>query len=262
MNITCLFFSFSAAAAACAGTVATCGRYPQSAVCAEHPMVAGAHYVEMTLLEKGRYGARMGVVGQGFDAAGGRRAYQSAEGWLLDTNSGYLCHAGSVSTWEGRPQPREIKPGDVVGLLLDLGQRTLSVYLNGARRGVMVAPETKDYRGEAVAPLAGPLRWAVDVNYGASVRIAAAMPPLPPPLCFSVAGPQVVLSENGNALPSPRPPFSFSLFSPIVRETKCAACPLSAIFLKVKSIIVCAPFIIIMIHHHCIIRAMSYDIDS
>ena len=42
----------------------------QSAVCAEHPMVAGAHYVEMTLLKKGSYGAWMGVVGQGFDVAG------------------------------------------------------------------------------------------------------------------------------------------------------------------------------------------------
>jgi hypothetical protein len=59
-----------------------------------------------------------------------------------------------------------IKQGDVVGLLLDLGQRTLSVYLNGARRGVMVAPGMKNERGEAVAPLAGPLRWVVDVQYG------------------------------------------------------------------------------------------------
>eukprot|EP01046_Picozoa_sp_COSAG06_P103477 COSAG06_NODE_49652_length_324_cov_0.591111_1_plen_56_part_01 len=54
MNITCLCFSFSAAAAACAGTVATKdGGGWQSAVCAEHPMAEGAHYVEMALLEKG-----------------------------------------------------------------------------------------------------------------------------------------------------------------------------------------------------------------
>jgi hypothetical protein len=65
----------------------------------------------------------------------------------------------------------------VVGLLLDLGQRTLSVYLNGARRGVMVAPGMKNTRGEAVAPLAGPLRWAVDVGNGASVRIERKPPP-------------------------------------------------------------------------------------
>eukprot|EP01046_Picozoa_sp_COSAG06_P051142 COSAG06_NODE_8277_length_2213_cov_2.302501_3_plen_123_part_01 len=112
----------------------------QPAVCAEHPMVAGAHYVEMTLLQQGRFGASMGVVGQGFDAAGGGMAFMSAEGWLLGTNNGGLYHAGRASNWEGQPQVDEIKQGDVVGLLLDVGQRTLSVYLNGAWRGVMVAP--------------------------------------------------------------------------------------------------------------------------
>eukprot|EP01046_Picozoa_sp_COSAG06_P029900 COSAG06_NODE_2808_length_6249_cov_12.456585_4_plen_191_part_00 len=154
-----------------AGTVATSGSW-QSAVCAEHPMVAGAHYVEMTLLEDGYGGAYMGVAGQGFDVAGGELAFQSAEGWLLSTVGGYLRHVSSYSKWEGMPQQGEIKQGDVVGLLLDLGQRTLSLYLNGARRGVMVAPGMKDTYGRAVASLAGPLRWAVDVDEGASVRIA------------------------------------------------------------------------------------------
>jgi hypothetical protein len=89
-----LRFQFSAAAAACAGTVATkfssvilkqwYGDGVQSAVCAEHPMVAGAHYVEMTLVEKSSNSAYMGVVGQGFDAAGRGGARMSAEGWMLD----------------------------------------------------------------------------------------------------------------------------------------------------------------------------------
>ena len=60
-------------------------------------MVAGAHYVEMTLLEKGG-GAMMGVAGQGFDAAGGGMASEAAEGWMLSTWSGDLVHAG-------RPRP-------------------------------------------------------------------------------------------------------------------------------------------------------------
>jgi hypothetical protein len=156
-----------------AGTVATKdGDGGQCAVCAEHPMAEGAHYVEMILLETGGVGAAMGVVGQGFDAAGGGLAWKSAEGWLLDTYYGYLYHAGRSSKWEGQPQQHEIKPGDVVGLLLDIGQRTLSVYLNGARRGVMVAPGMKNWNGGAVTPLAGSLRWAVDVgSYGNSVRI-------------------------------------------------------------------------------------------
>ena len=189
MNITCLCFSFSAAAAACAGTVATADSFSwQSAVCAEHPMAEGAHYVEMTLLEKGSlYGARMGVAGQGFDAARGGEAFDSAEGWLLNTDTGYLFHAGMGSNWERRPRPDEIKQGDVVGLLLDLGQRTLSVYLNGARRGVMVAPGMKNWSGGAVAPLAGPLRWAVDVYGGASVRIERRPAPGPVPSAEEVA---------------------------------------------------------------------------
>ena len=154
----------------------------RSAVCAEHPMAEGAHYVEMTLREKGRGGgAMMGVVGQGFDAAGGGAAFTSAEGWLLSTSRGHLLHASRGSYWEGMPQ-HGIRQGDVVGLLLDVGQRTLSVYLNGARRGVMVAPGMKDYYGKAVAPLAGPLRWAVDVWGGASVRIERKpLPPSPAP---------------------------------------------------------------------------------
>jgi hypothetical protein len=172
-----------------AGTVATSGGGGyQSAVCAEHPMVAGAHYVEMTFLKKGRYSssALMGVVGQGFDAAGGGWASSSAEGWVLYTVSGSLYHAGNASKWEGMPQRDEIKQGDVVGLLLDLGQRTLSVYLNGARRGVMVAPGMKNRDGEAVASLAGPLRWAV-VDAGTSVRIERRPAPGPVPSAEEVA---------------------------------------------------------------------------
>jgi hypothetical protein len=159
----------------------------QSAVCAEHPMVAGAHYVEMTLLKKADWGAWMGVVGQSFDAAGGGKACKSAEGWLLRTHDGSLGHAGRASKWEGSPQRHEIKQGDVVGLLLDLGQRTLSLYLNGARRGVMVAPGMKNEYGEAVASLAGPLRWAVDVCAGGSVRIERRPAPGPVPSAEEVA---------------------------------------------------------------------------
>ena len=167
----------------CAGIVATSRRGSfQSAVCAEHPMAEGAHYVEMTLLEKGRYGTGMGVVGQGFDAAGGGRAYSSAEGWLLYTSNGFLCHAGTASKWEGMPQYDEIKQGDVVGLLLDLGQRTLSVYLNGARRGVMVAPGMKN-----VAIVGFRYRWVVDVGSGASVRIERKAAPGPVPSAEEVA---------------------------------------------------------------------------
>ena len=182
-----------------AGTVATKAGGYQSAVCTEHPMVAGAHYVEMTLLQAGRFGnAYMGVVGKSFDVARPRTmAPASAEGWVLNTEFGTLDHAGSGSNWEGMPQIGEIKRGDVVGLLLDLGQRTLSVYLNGARRGVMVAPGMTNYEGRAVASLAGPLRWEVAVGgVGSSARIERRPPPGPGPTVEEVAA--AVAWNNAN----------------------------------------------------------------
>ncbi len=66
----------------------------------------------------------------------------------------------------------------VQGLLLDLDAATLTVWVNGERKGVMVRPGTTNNLGEPVARLEGPLRWAVDVRDGASVAIAG---PLPPP---------------------------------------------------------------------------------
>ena len=47
---------------------------------------------------------------------------------------------------------------------------SLTVWLNGERRGVMVP-----------SGLVGPLRWAVDLQYGASVRIDGPKPPLVEP---------------------------------------------------------------------------------
>ena len=58
-------------------------------------------------------------------------------------------------------------------MLLDLDAATLTVYVNGERKGVMVRPGMMVSRGR----LEGPLRWAVDLT-AASVTIAG---PLPPP---------------------------------------------------------------------------------
>ena len=63
------------------------------------------------------------------------------------------------------------------GLLLDLDAATLTVWVNGERKGVMARPGMTDNYGEPVARLEGPLRWAVDLC-GASVAIDG---PLPPP---------------------------------------------------------------------------------
>ena len=63
------------------------------------------------------------------------------------------------------------------GLLLDLDAATLTVWVNGERKGVMVGPGMTNDDGEPVGRLEGPLRWAVDL-LGASVVIGG---PLPPP---------------------------------------------------------------------------------
>ncbi len=64
----------------------------------------------------------------------------------------------------------------VQGLLLDLDAATLTVWVNGERKGVMVRPGMTNTRGQPVGRLEGPLRWAVDLN-SASVAIAGPMPP-------------------------------------------------------------------------------------
>ena len=61
------------------------------------------------------------------------------------------------------------------GLLLDCDAATLTVWVNGERKGVMARPGMTDEDGEPVGRLEGPLRWAVDVT-GASVAIAGPLP--------------------------------------------------------------------------------------
>ena len=62
-------------------------------------------------------------------------------------------------------------------MLLDFDAATLTVWVNGERKGVAVRPSMTDSYGDPVARLEGPLCWAVDL-VGASVAIAG---PLPPP---------------------------------------------------------------------------------
>ena len=69
------------------------------------------------------------------------------------------------------------------GLLLDLDAATLTVWVNGERKGVMVRPgmtfDAPGYyhgnHGQPVGRLEGPLRWAVDV-YDASATIDGPLP--------------------------------------------------------------------------------------
>ena len=64
-------------------------------------------------------------------------------------------------------------------MLLDCDAATLTVWVNGERKGVMARPGmTSDPGGEPVPRLEGTLRWTVDLAGGNSVDIAG---PLPPP---------------------------------------------------------------------------------
>ena len=63
-------------------------------------------------------------------------------------------------------------------MLLDCDAATLTVWVNGERKGVMVRPGMTNEFGQPVGQLEGPLRWAVDLRCGASVAIGG---PLPPP---------------------------------------------------------------------------------
>ena len=62
------------------------------------------------------------------------------------------------------------------GLLLDLDAATLTVWVNGERKGVMARPGMTDSSGQPVGRLEGPLRWAVDLGPNASVAIAGPLP--------------------------------------------------------------------------------------
>ena len=64
----------------------------------------------------------------------------------------------------------------VQALLLDLDAATLTVWVNGERKGVMVRPGMTDELGFTVGRLEGPLRWAIDVGHGGSVAIAGPFP--------------------------------------------------------------------------------------
>ena len=72
--------------------------------------------------------------------------------------------------------PRCYSPVSLLqGLLLDLDAATLTVWVNGERKGVMVRPGMTSLWGQLVGRLEGPLRWAVDLC-AASVAIQGPLP--------------------------------------------------------------------------------------
>ena len=62
------------------------------------------------------------------------------------------------------------------GLLLDLDAATLTVWVNGERKGVAARPGMTNNDGQPVGRLEGPLRWAVYLGNNASVAISGPSP--------------------------------------------------------------------------------------
>ena len=191
------------------GTVATfqegaAGAW-QCALTAGAEMTQGRHYAEFALhppppttpdgqpphrflpvRQQGRI-ARLGVAGLSVDPfmrKGGDlwTAGRSVEGWMLSTWEGCMYHADCRSAWQGQPECDEIRAGDAIGMLLDLQDATLEVFVNGERRGFLAKPgmtmdaPSSAHHGREVARLEGPLRWAADIDAQVSIN-----GPLPPP---------------------------------------------------------------------------------
>ena len=68
-------------------------------------MTVGVHCAHFEMRKLGS--AMVGVAGPGFDLAAGGDAAGSAEGWVMETDSGILCHGGDGSEWVGQPKRKD-----------------------------------------------------------------------------------------------------------------------------------------------------------
>jgi hypothetical protein len=99
--------------------------------------------------------------------------FESEEFWGVESSLGAAHHADRVTSWTGQ-QPFD--QGDTLGLLLDCSERSLALYKNGERLGVVAGdlPE-------------GPLCWAVAIFQSTTVQCGPASDVLrvvdkPPPV--------------------------------------------------------------------------------
>ena len=200
-------------------------------------MVEGTHYAEFTLLKyptcaptwgfhspQEHPSIYIGLVGAEFDVAGGTLASHSTRSWMLNTWNDFSFD-GRENAWKGIFPG--IKVGDTVGLLLDLEQRALSAYLNGSRRGVIVAPGMQHHMFPSMlgrywdvteqkyrlGELIGPLHWVADVGGGGSVRIQCKSPP-PTPTQAELAAEEtafVAYLDNLHTINQPAPEWNYGL---------------------------------------------------
>ena len=139
-------------------------------------MRSGRHYAEFTLLEQT---ACFGVTRHDFDFQAEGFLYNQPGHCFFDASDGSrypsritLPAVGSQETivvdtsgdWDGFFSPDQ---GDRVGMLLDIDQGTMTGYVNGTRRGVMMTRLSSEHQ------------WAAELDsLGCSVRVDS--PPAPP----------------------------------------------------------------------------------
>jgi hypothetical protein len=124
-------------------------------------MRAGRHYAQFTVVSFSLM--CFGVIRPGWDVEGGHDAIRGDGHCFYATFWGGYCFP-SGHNWEGMQGAEE--EGDRIGMLLDLDQRSMTVYKNDERLGVMGTG------------LSGEYSWAVGViGEGGSVRIEAAESP-------------------------------------------------------------------------------------
>ena len=114
----------------------------------------------------------MGVIRPSSDVEGGANGYAAGGEFqphcFYSTYSGQ-CYPGDWGNqgWDGMQSAQE--QGDLIGMLIDLDQGSVSIWKNGERLGVMVSHGLK-----------GPFSWAISLYPGESARIESTITPASP----------------------------------------------------------------------------------
>ena len=131
-------------------------------------MAGGRHYAELEWVA-GRIAVFLGVaVARWLDLE--QVGYKQAGFWGVNSGDGDLGHQGRLTNWA---EMQRFKTGDTIGLLLDCGAGSLTVFKNGTRLGEAVAAGAHGLRA-AAADVAthGGLCWCADLGGASSVRVA------------------------------------------------------------------------------------------
>jgi hypothetical protein len=145
--------------------------------CAAGPALgpAGVHWAEFVNESENGDSMYFGLILDGWDVAGGRDAEDVDGHCFFSTGSGGR-YPGNHEDWPGSEDATA--KGDRIGMRLDLGAGSLTVFKNGALLGVM---QGTGLEGRAY-------RWAVSLGHSRSMRLAA-------PSAASVAAMEAAVEE-------------------------------------------------------------------